>query len=101
MEPPLRHKEEDLPFKKRNIHCRNEPLYNKGRGDSLVYRGYFKKTKDSKEEIVVRKIKKTDCDEKWEDIFNKHTREKDPIKHDNVLKIISYEENQKEMDDWR
>jgi hypothetical protein len=97
MEPPLRHKEEDLLFKGKNIHCRNEPLYNKGRGDSLVYRGYFKKTDDSKEEIVVMKIKKTDCDEKWEDIFNKHIREKDSIKHDNVLKIISYEE----MDEWR
>jgi hypothetical protein len=100
MEPPLRHKEEDLLFKGKNIHCRNEPLYNKGRGDSLVYRGYFKRAEGSKEEIVVRKIKKTDCDEKWEEIFNKHIREKDSIKHDNVLKIISYEEKQ-EMDDRR
>jgi hypothetical protein len=97
----LRHKEEDLLFKGKNIHCRNEPLYNNGRGDPfldpLVYRGYFKRAEDSKEEIVVRKIKKTDCDEKWEEIFKKHIQEKDSIKHDNVLKIISYEE----MDDWR
>jgi hypothetical protein len=95
MEPLLRHKEEDLLFKGENIHCRKNPLF-KGRGDSLVYSGYFKKTKDSKEEIVVRKIKVTDCDDQWEDIFNKHTRE-DPIKHENVLKIISYEET----DEWR
>ncbi len=63
----------------------------------MVYRGYFKETEDSKEEIAVRKIKKTDCDDKWENIVTKHTREKDSIKHDNVLIIISYEE----MDDWR
>ena len=93
----MRHEEEDLLFKGKNIHCRNEPLF-KGRGDSFVYRGFFKnKAEDSKEEIVVRKIKKTNCDDQWEDICNKHTREKDSIKHENVLKIVSYEE----MDEWR
>jgi hypothetical protein len=96
MERLLRHEEEDLLFKGKNIRCRNESLF-KGRGDSLVYRGYFKKAEDSKEEIVVRKIKKTDCCEQWKDICNKHSREKDPINHENVLKIISYEE----MDEWR
>jgi hypothetical protein len=96
MEPPLRHKEEDLLFKGKNIHCRNEQLF-KGLGDSLVYSGYFKKAEDSKAEIAVRKIKVTDCCDQWKDIFFKHTREKDPIKHENVLKIISYEE----MDEWR
>ena len=95
MEP--HHNEGNLLFKGNNIHCTNEPLF-KGCGNSLVYHGYFKKTKDSKEEeIAVRKIKITDCCDQWEDIFIKHTREKDPIKHDNVLKIISYEE----MDEWR
>ncbi len=92
----MRHEEEDVLFKGKSIHCRNEPIF-KGRGDLLVYSGYFKKTEDSKEEIAVRQIKVTDCDEKWYDIFDKHTREKDSIKHDNVLKIISYEEN----DEWR
>ncbi|XP_046460919.1 uncharacterized protein LOC124207482 isoform X1 [Daphnia pulex] len=96
MERLLRHNEEDLLFTGKNIHCRKKPLF-KGLGDSLVYSGYFKKAKNSKEEIVVRKIKKTDCDEEWYDIFNKHIQEKDPIKHENVLKIISYEE----MDQWR
>jgi hypothetical protein len=96
MERLSRQNEEELLFKGKNIHCRIKPLF-KGRGDSLVYSGYFKKAEDSKEEIAVRKIKKTDCDDKWEDIVTKHTREKDSIKHDNVLIIISYEE----MDDWR
>jgi hypothetical protein len=96
MERLLRHEEEELLFKGKNIHCRNEPLYNKGWGDSLVYRGYFKKAEDSKEEIMVRKIKVTDCCDHWKDICNKHTRE-DSIKHVNVLKIISYEEK----DEWR
>jgi hypothetical protein len=96
MERLLRHEEDDLLFKGKNIHCRNEPLF-KGCGDSLVYRGYFKRAEDLKEEIAVRKIKKTDCDEIWKDIVTKHTGEKDPIKHENVLKIISYEE----MDEWR
>ncbi len=93
----MRHEEEELLFKGKNIHCRNEPLYNKGWCDSLVYRGHFKKAENPKEEeIVVRKIKKTDCCEQWKDIFDKHTRE-DSIKHENVLKIISYEEK----DEWR
>ena len=96
MEHPSHQNEEDLLFTGKNIHCRNEPLF-KGCGDSLVYSGYFKKAEDSKEEIAVRKIKITDCCDQWEDIFIKHTREKDSIKHDNVLKIISYEE----MDEWR
>jgi hypothetical protein len=97
MERLLRHNEEDLLLKGNNIHCRNQPLL-KGWSYSLVYRGYFKNANDSKEEeIAVRKIKKTDCADQWEDIFNKHTREKDAIKHDSVLKIISYEE----MDEWR
>jgi hypothetical protein len=96
MECLLRHNEEDLLFKGKNIHCRNEPLF-KGLGDSLVYSGYFKNANDPKKEIVVRKIKVTDCCDKWEDIVTKHTREKDPIKHENVLKIISYEE----MVQWR
>jgi hypothetical protein len=97
MERLLRRNEEDLLFKGKNIHCRNEQLF-KGCGDSLVYSGYFKKVEDLKEEeIVVRKIKVTDCCDQWNEIFSKHTREKDSIKHDNVLKIISYEE----MDEWR
>jgi hypothetical protein len=96
MERLLRHEEEKLLFKGKNIHCRNESLF-KGCGDSLVYSGYLKKAVDPKEEIAVRKIKITDCVHKWKDIFNKHTREEDPIKQDNVLKIISYEE----MDEWR
>jgi hypothetical protein len=96
MDRLLRHEEEELLFKGKNIHCRYEPLF-KGLGDSLVYRGYFKKAEDSKKEIAVRKIKKADCCDKWEDIVTKHTREKDPIKHENVLKIISYEE----MVQWR
>jgi hypothetical protein len=96
MEHPLRQNEEDLLFKGKNINCRNEPLF-KGCGDSSVYSGYFKKAEDSKAEIAVREIKVTDCDDQWEDIFNKHTREKDPIKHDNVLKIFSYEATDK----WR
>ncbi|XP_046633472.1 aurora kinase A-like isoform X2 [Daphnia pulicaria] len=96
MERLLRHEEEEFLFKGKNIHCRNEPLF-KGCGNSLVYRGYLKKAEDSKEEIVVRKIKVTDCCDQWNDIVTKHTREKDPIKHENVLKIISYEE----MDEWR
>jgi hypothetical protein len=62
-----------------------------------LYSGYFKKAEDSKEEIAVRNIKKTDCHDQWNDIVIKRTREKDPIKHENVLKIISYEE----MDEWR
>ncbi len=95
MERLLRHKEEDLLFKGENIHCRKEPLF-EGWGDSLVYSGYFKKAEDLKEEIAVRKIKKTDCDEIWKDIVSKHTRE-DPIKHDNVLKIIGCEEK----NEWR
>jgi hypothetical protein len=96
MEPPLHQNEEDLLFKGENIHCRKEPLF-EGWGDSFLYSGYFKNANDPKEEIAVRKIKKTDCCDQWEDIFIKHTREKDPIKHDNVLKIISYEEK----DEWR
>jgi hypothetical protein len=96
MERLLRHEEEELLFKGKNIHCRKNTLF-KGCGDSLVYSGYFKKANDPKEEIVVRKIKVTDCCDQWKDIFFKHTREKDPIKHENVLKIISYEE----MDEWR
>jgi hypothetical protein len=96
MEHPLRQNEEDLLFKGENIHCRKEPLF-EGWGDSLVYSGYFKKAEDSKEEIVVRKIKVTDCADQWKDIFNKHTRKEDPIKHDNVLNIISYERT----DEWR
>jgi hypothetical protein len=95
MERLLRHEEDDLLFKGENIHCRKEPLF-EGLGDSLVYRGYFKSAGDLKEEIAVRKIKKTDCDEIWKDIVTKHTRE-DPIKHENVLKIIGYEEK----DEWR
>jgi hypothetical protein len=94
MEPPLRHKEEDLLFEGKNIRCRKKLF----EGDSFVYSGYFKKAEDSKEEeIVVRKIKKTDCADQWEDIFSKHFREKNSIKHENVLKIISYEEEKK----WR
>jgi hypothetical protein len=58
--------------------------------------GISKVRGDLKEEIAVRKIKKTDCDEIWKDIVTKHTRE-DPIKHENVLKIIGYEEK----DEWR
>jgi hypothetical protein len=96
MERLLRHNEEDLLFTGKNIHCRKKPLF-EGCGDLLVYSGYFKKAEDSKEEIVVRKIKKTDCCDQWYDIFNKHIQEKDPIKHENVLKIISYEE----MNEWR
>jgi hypothetical protein len=96
MERLSRQNEEELLFKGKKIHCRKKPLF-KGRGDSLVYSGYFKKAEDSKEEIAVRKIKITDCCDQWEDIFIKHTREKDSIKHDNVLKIISYEEK----DEWR
>ncbi len=97
MDRLLRHNEEELLFTGKKIRCRNEPLF-KGWGNSLVYRGHFKKADNSKEEeIVVRKIKKTDCCDKWEDICNKHTREKDSIKHENVLKIISYEEK----DEWR
>ncbi len=92
----MRHEEEDLLFKGKKIHCRKMPLF-KGLGDSLVYSGYLKKAEDSKEEIAVRKIKVTDCCDKWNDIFNKHTREKDFIKHENVLRIVSYEE----MDEWR
>jgi hypothetical protein len=88
--------EEELLFTGKNIHCRKKPLF-EGCGNSLVYSGYFKKPEDSKEEIVVRKIKKTDCGDKWKEMFNRHTREKDPIKHDNVLKIISYEGT----DEWR
>jgi hypothetical protein len=95
MERLLRHEEEDLLFKGKNIHCINEPLF-KVRGDSLVYRGRLKKAEDQEEEIAVRKIKKTDCCDQWIDIFNKHIRE-DFIKHENVLKIIGYEE----MDEWR
>jgi hypothetical protein len=92
MEPPSHQNEEDLLFKGNNIHCRKEPLF-EGWGDSLVYSGHFEKNaNDPKEESVVRKINKTDCHDKWNDIFKKHTREKDPIKHDNVLKIIGYEE---------
>jgi hypothetical protein len=83
-------------FKGKNIHCRNEPLF-KGRGNSLVYSGYFKDAEDSKEEIAVSKIKVTDCCDKWEDIFNKHTQKTDPIKHENVLKIIGCEEK----NEWR
>ncbi|XP_046461319.1 uncharacterized protein LOC124207753 isoform X2 [Daphnia pulex] len=106
MERLLRHEEEELLFKGKNIHCRKKPLF-EGWGDSLVYSGYFKKAEDSKEEIVVRKIKKIDCHDKWNDIFNKHTQEKDSIKHENVLKIISYEEKEEEkrekqkIDEWR
>jgi hypothetical protein len=96
MERLSRQNEEELLFKGKKIHCRIKPLF-KGRGDSLVYSGYFKKAEDSKEEIVVRKIKKINCCDQWNEIVTKHTREKDPIKHENVLKIISYEE----MDEWR
>jgi hypothetical protein len=96
MERLLRHKEDDVLFKGKNIHCRNEPLF-EGWGDSLVYSGYFKKANDPKEEIAVRKIKKTNCCDQWNDVFSQHFREKNPIKHDNVLKIISYEEK----DEWR
>jgi hypothetical protein len=97
MERLSRLKEEDLLFKGKNIHCRKKPLF-KGCGNSLVYSGYFKKAEDLKEEeIVVRKIKKTDCCDQWNDIFSQHFREKNSIKHDNVLKIIGYEET----DEWR
>jgi hypothetical protein len=94
MEP--HHSEGNLLFKGNNIHCRKNPLF-EGLGDSLVYRGYFKKANDPKEEIVVRKIKVIDCCDKWKDIFDKHTREKDPIKHENVLRTIGYEGT----DEWR
>jgi hypothetical protein len=97
MERLLRQNEEELLFKGKNIHCRNEPLF-KGCGNSLVYRGHFEKNaNDPKEEIAARKIKVTDCADQWNEIITKHTREKDPIKHENVLKIIGYEE----MDEWR
>jgi hypothetical protein len=92
MDRLLRHNEEE---EGKKIRCRNEPLF-KGWGNSLVYRGHFKKAENSKEEIVVRKIKVTDCCEQWKDIFDKHTRE-DSIKHENVLKMIGYEEK----DEWR
>jgi hypothetical protein len=45
----------------------------------------------------VRKIKVIDCCEHWKGIFDKHTGEKNSIKHDNVLKIIGYEGT----DEWR
>jgi hypothetical protein len=94
MEP--HHNEENLLFKGENIHCRKNPLF-EGLGDSLVYRGYFKKANDPKEEIVVRKIEVIDCCDKWKDIFDIHTGEKNSIKHDNVLKIIGCEEK----NEWR
>jgi hypothetical protein len=48
----LRHNEEDLLFKGKNIHCRKKSLF-KGCGNSLVYRGHLKKAEDSEDEKIM------------------------------------------------
>jgi hypothetical protein len=91
MEHPSHQNEEDLLFKRKERFRRNEQLYYKGVLNWLVDRGHFEKNANDHDEIImVKKIKVTDCDDQWEDIFSKHTG--DAIKHENVLKIIGCKE---------
>ncbi len=79
-------------FAGKKLRCLNQLLLSKG-GCGSMYRGYWKVENNSKEEIevAVRRIKVTDCAEKWKDVADKLA--KPQMSHENVLKMIGVEEN--------
>ncbi|XP_045033312.1 probable LRR receptor-like serine/threonine-protein kinase At4g37250 isoform X3 [Daphnia magna] len=84
----------DQLFAGKNLICKNlsfrGDLFYRPRYGSNLFKGVWKE-----KEVAVRRIQKTECHSQWEKMVARH--EKGILNHENVLKILGFEEDT----EWR
>ncbi len=74
---------DEVLFAGKKLLCFNQYLLIQG-GHCSVFRGLWKENGKEKE-VAIRRVRIEDCHEKWKDTSRS-------LNHDNVLKVIGYEE---------
>ncbi len=91
MEPQLKKGriDETHCFTGKKLCCQNQALLISS-WCGVLHHGYWRDNEQEKD-VVVRKIQKLDCRLNWKNIVDQHLA--NSLNHENVLKIIGYEED--------